>query len=64
MKYKKITIDHAICIKGFYGGNVSYITVSTDGFPNTTNNEISFTELRRDSEEAFGTKEQERYILK
>ena len=39
-RYKKITIYHAIYIKVFYDGTVSYITVSNDDDLNTTNNEI------------------------
>ena len=35
---KKGTIDHAIYIKVFYAGTVSYTTVSTIDFLNTTNN--------------------------
>ena len=38
-KYKKITIYHAIYIKIFYDGNVSYLTVSNDDDINTNNNE-------------------------
>ena len=47
MRYNKITIDHAIYIKVFSDVTVSYITVSTDYFLNTTNNETVFPELRR-----------------
>ena len=39
IKYKKITIDHAIYIKFLTDITVSYLTVSTDYFLNTTNNE-------------------------
>ena len=39
IKYKKITINHAIYTKVFSGGRVSYITVSTDDVLNTTNRE-------------------------
>ena len=46
-KYKKITIYHAIYIKVFSDGTVSYLTVSTDDVLNTTNNETAFTELKR-----------------
>ena len=42
IKYKKITIDHAIYIKVFADGTVSCLTVSTDGFLNTNNNENAF----------------------
>ena len=39
LKYKKSTIYHAIYIKLFTDGTVSYLTVSTDDVLNTTNNE-------------------------
>ena len=42
LEYKKSTIDHAIYIKVFDDGTVSYITVSTDDVLNTTNNENAF----------------------
>ena len=42
---KKSTIDHAIYIKTFTDGTVSYLTVSTDDVLNTTNNEHAFPEL-------------------
>ena len=45
LKYKKSTIDHAIYIKVFDDGTVSYLTVSTDDVLNTTNNENAFPEL-------------------
>ena len=38
-KYKKRTIDHAIYIKDFTDGTVSYLTVSTNDVINTNNNE-------------------------
>ena len=38
IKYKKITIDHAIYIKVFTDVTVSYCTVSTDDVFNSTNN--------------------------
>ena len=41
LKYKKITIDHAIYIKVFSDGTVSFLTVSTDDVINTTTKEIS-----------------------
>ena len=47
LKYKKSTIDHAIYIKVFTDGTVSYPEVSTDDVLNTTNNENVFTELTR-----------------
>ena len=39
VKYKKITIDHAIYIKVFYDGTMSYIMVSTDDVLKNTNNQ-------------------------
>ena len=42
IKYEKITIIHAIYINFFTDGTVSYLTVSTDDFINTTNNETVF----------------------
>ena len=39
IKYKKITVDHAIYIKVFTDRTVSYPTVSTDYVLKTTNNE-------------------------
>ena len=39
LKYKESTIDHAIYIKVFSGGAVSYLTFSTDDVINTTNND-------------------------
>ena len=47
IKYKKRTIDHAIYTKVFSEGKFSYLTVYTDDFINTNNNETKFTELRR-----------------
>ena len=47
LKYKKSTIDHAIYIKVFADGTVSYLTVSTDDVLNTNNNENAFPELTR-----------------
>ena len=38
LEYKKSTIDHAIYIKVFDDGTVSYLTVSTDDVLNNTNN--------------------------
>ena len=46
-KYKKIAIDRAIFIKVLSDGTVSYPTVSTFYFINTTNIETAFPELRR-----------------
>ena len=45
LKYNNITIDHAIYIKVFIDGTVSYLKVSTDNVLNNTNNETAFTEL-------------------
>ena len=39
MKYKKITFYHAIYIKFFSDGTMSYITVCAGDVLNTTNNE-------------------------
>ena len=64
MKYKKITIDHAIYIKVFYDETVSYIMVSTDNFLSTINNETAFPELTRVFKERFEMKAQEGYLLK
>ena len=47
LNYKKSTIDHAIYIKVFTDGTVSYLKVPTDDVLNNTNNENSFTELTR-----------------
>ena len=47
LKYKKITIYHAIYIKVFTDVTVSYLTVSTDDVLNTTNNETEFPEITR-----------------
>ena len=43
---------------------MSYLTVSTDDFINTTNNETEFTEPTRYFEEHFEMKVQERSVLK
>ena len=64
IKYNKITIDHAIYIKVFTDGTVSYLTVCTDDFLNTTNNETAFPELTRVFEEHFEMKVQEGSVLK
>ena len=53
IKYNKRTIDHAIYIKVFSDGTVSYITVYTDDVLNTTNNNTEFHELTRVFEEHF-----------
>ena len=62
--YKKSTIDHAIYIKVFDDGTVSYLTVSTDDVLNTTNNENTFPELKRVFKEHFEMKVQEGSVLK
>ena len=64
LKYKKITIDHAIYIKVFYNVTVSYLTVSTNDVLNTTNNETSFFNPRIFFENYFGIKVEEVSILK
>ena len=63
IKYKKIVIDHAIYIKFFSDGTVSYLTVSTDDFLITTDNETAFPELTF-FEENFEIKVQEGSVLK
>ena len=64
IKYKNSTIDHAIYIKVFIDGTVSYITVSTDDVLNTTNNENKFPELTIFLKEHFEMKIQEVSALK
>ena len=59
IEYKKSTIDHAISINFFADGTVSYLTVSTDDFLNTNNNDNASTELTRVFKEHFETKVQE-----
>ena len=44
LKYKKITIDHAVYIKFFSDVTVYYLTVYTDDVLNTTNSKTSFLE--------------------
>ena len=63
MKNKICTIDNYIYIKLLSDGTVSYITVSTDYVLNTTNNETTFTELRRSFEKYIQIKVQEGSIL-
>ena len=46
-EYKKSRNYHSIYIKVFADGIVSYLTVSTDDFINTTNNDTAFPELTR-----------------
>ena len=64
LEYKTITIDHAIYVKVFDDGTVSYLTVSTDDVLNTTNNENAFPELTRVFKEHFEMKVQEGSVLK
>ena len=64
LKYNKSTIYHAIYIKLFSDGTVSYITVSKNDVLNTTNNETAFYELTIVFEEHFEKKVQEGYVLK
>ena len=64
LEYKKSTIDHAIYIKVFDNGTVSYLTVSTDDVLNTTTNKNAFPELTRLFKENFEMKVQEGSILK
>ena len=64
LKYNKSTIDHAIYIKVFTDGNVSYVTVSTDDVLDTNNNENAFPELTIVSKEHFEMKVQEGLVLK
>ena len=64
IKQKKSTIDCAIYIKVLYDGTSSFITVSTDGFLKTSNNETEFPELRKFFEDASGIKFQELSELK
>ena len=64
IKCKKSTIDHAIYIKVYTDGTVSYLTFYTDNVLNTTNNETAFPELRRGFEESFDMKVQEVSVLK
>ena len=46
IKYNKRTIYHAIYIKVFTDVTVFYLTVSTDGVLNTTNNKTALPELK------------------
>ena len=64
LKYNKSTIDHAIYIKVFTDGKVSYVTVSTDDVLDTNNNENAFPELTIVSKEHFEMKVQEGLVLK
>ena len=62
--YKKITIYHAIHIKVFTYGTVSYLTISTDDVLNTTNNENEFSELTIFPKEHFEMKVQGGSVIK
>ena len=64
LKYKKITTEHDIYIKVFTDGTVSYLTVSTDYFINTNNNETAFPKPRIFFKEQFEIKVQEGSVLK
>ena len=64
LEYKKSTIYHAIYIKVFDNGTVSYLTVSTDDVLSTTNNENAFPKLKRVFKEHFEMKVQEGSVLK
>ena len=64
IKYKKITIEHAVYIKVFTGGTISYLTVSTDDVFDTTNNQNAFPELPRFIKEHFEMKLQEGSVLR
>ena len=58
LKYKKITVDHAIYIKVFTYVTMYYSTFYTDDVLNTTNNEIELSELTRVFGENFEMKVQ------
>ena len=64
LKYNKIPIDHAVYIKFFTNGSLSYLKVLTHGVLNTTNNETSFPEITRFLKENFEMKLQEGSVLK
>ena len=64
IKYMKRKIDHAIYMKIFSDGIVSYLIFSTDNVLNTTNNKTSFTKLTRVFELRFDMKFQEGSVLK
>ena len=59
LKHNMITIYHAIYIKVFTYGIVSYLIVSTNYYLNTTNNKNAFPELTRLFKEHFDMKVQE-----
>ena len=62
--YKRSTIDHAIYVKLFSDGTVSYLTVSMGDVLNTTNNYKVFQQLKRVFENNFKIKTQEGSFLK
>ena len=64
LKYKKSIIDHAIYIKFFTDGTVSYLTVSTYDVLNNINNDTAFPELTIFLKEHFDMKLQEGSVLK
>ena len=64
LKYKKSTIYRDIYIKVFADGTVSYITVSTYGVLDNTNNGTSFPEPTRIFKENFEMKVQEGSVTK
>ena len=64
LEYNNSTIDHAIYIKVFADGTVSYLAVSTDYVLNTTNNKKSFPELTIVFKENFEMKVQEFSVIK
>ena len=64
LRYKNITIYHAIYIKFLYGVTVYYLKVSNYYILNTNNNDTSFPELTRVFEEHFEMKFQEGYVPK
>ena len=64
LKYNKSTIDCAIYIKVFSDVTVSYLAFYTGGVLKTTNNNTSFPELRKKTEEYFEIKFQEEYVFK
>ena len=64
LKYREITIDHAIYSKLLSDVTVYYLTVSTDDVIDANNNETAFPEQIIFFEEDFDIKFQERYVLK
>ena len=64
IKYNESKIYYDIYIKVLYDLTVSYLTVSTNDFLNTNNNEIAFPEPTRLFEERFEIKVQEGSVIK